>query len=185
MTARSATALRTGVVGALVVACLLALVSTRRTWLRVSGVGVTGSDTTGGLVGSLALMLSISIVLLLVVATTGRRVVGVIQAGVGVGLVATVLTHRHGSAQLWLSKGVDPGAAVPTMTAWPWLCLAAGVLACVAGIALAATASRWPPRRPSHSSTGRSARDIWEAQDRGQDPTGEGSADDDAGRADT
>ncbi|WCC81082.1 Trp biosynthesis-associated membrane protein [Cutibacterium equinum] len=153
-------------------AALLVSVASTRTWIQRAGIGLTGADITGGLITATALMLVITAALLLVVKTVGRRVTGIVQALVGAGIVAVVLTHRTASARQWAAKGVDPGAAQMTVTPWPWVCLAAGALTMVTGCGLAVLADRWPSRsaRRDGDLVGDS-RSAWDALDRGEDPT--------------
>ena len=143
-----------------------------RTWMERAGIGLTGADVTGGLITATALMLVITVALLLVVKTVGRRVTGIVQALVGVGIAAVVLTHRSASPHQWAAKGVDAGAPQMTVTPWPWVCLVAGAMTIVTGAGVAAFADRWPSR--SARRTGElvgDSRSAWDALDRGEDPT--------------
>ena len=79
---------------------VLISVSSRRIWLERAGIGLTGADVTGGLMTATALMLIVTVAFLLVVKTIGRRVTGVLQALVGIGIVAIVGTHRCHSASV-------------------------------------------------------------------------------------
>ena len=137
-----------------------------------AGIGLTGADVTGGLITATVLMLVITVALLLVVKTVGRRVTGIVQALVGVGIAAVVLTHRSASPHQWAAKGVDAGAPQMTVTPWPWVCLVAGAMTIVTGAGIAAFADRWPSR--SARRTGElvgDSRSAWDALDRGEDPT--------------
>ncbi|MDO4411940.1 Trp biosynthesis-associated membrane protein [Cutibacterium sp.] len=151
------------------VAAIFISVASRRTWMERAGIGLTGTDVTGGLITVTTLMLVITAALILVVKTAGRRVTGILQALVGAGIVGVVLTHRTASDHQWAMKGVDAGAAQMTVTAWPWMCLVAGALAVLTGLGLVVFADRWPSRSARH--TGADSRSIWDALDRGEDPT--------------
>ena len=153
------------------VAVILISVSSRRMWLERAGIGLTGADLTGGLTTAIVLMLVVTMALVLVVRTTGRRVTGVLQALVGIGVVAIVVTHRTATAHQWAAKGVDAGASQAHVSVWPWVCLVAGVLTILSGIGLTVLAGRWPSRaRRTGEMTGDS-RSVWDALDRGEDPT--------------
>ncbi|MSS45525.1 Trp biosynthesis-associated membrane protein [Cutibacterium sp. WCA-380-WT-3A] len=158
--------------GVPILAAILISVSSRRVWLERAGIGLTGADVTGGLITATALMLVITVAFLLVVKTTGRRITGILQALVGVGIVAIVVTHRTATAHQWAAKGVDARAPQVHVSGWPWVCLIAGAVTIVSGIALAALADRWPHqsarRRGEFSGDSRS---TWDALDRGEDPT--------------
>ena len=155
-----------------ILAAILVSVASRRTWMERAGIGLTGADVTGGLITATVLMLVITVALLLVVKTVGRRVTGIVQALAGVGIAAVVLTHRSASPHQWAAKGVDAGAPQMTVTLWPWVCLVAGALTIVTGAGVAAFADRWPSR--SARRTGElvgDSRSAWDALDRGEDPT--------------
>ena len=146
-----------------ILAAILVSVASRRTWMERAGIGLTGADVTGGLITATVLMLVITVALLLVVKTVGRRVTGI---------VPVVLTHRSASPHQWAAKGVDAGAPQMTVTPWPWVCLVAGALTIVTGAGVAAFADRWPSR--SARRTGElvgDSRSAWDALDRGEDPT--------------
>ncbi|MEK6739680.1 MAG: Trp biosynthesis-associated membrane protein, partial [Actinomycetota bacterium] len=146
--------------------------SSRRIWLERAGIGLTGADVTGGLMTATALMLIVTVAFLLVVKTIGRRVTGVLQALVGIGIVAIVVTHRTATAHQWAAQGVDAGAPQDHVSAWPWVCFVAGALTILSGIGLAVLADRWPSRsaRRMGELTG-DPRSVWDALDRGEDPT--------------
>ena len=84
---------------------VLVSVSSRRIWLERAGIGLTGADVTGGLMTATALMLIVTVAFLFVVRTIGRRVTGVLQALVGIGIVAIVVTHRTATAHQWGCSG--------------------------------------------------------------------------------
>jgi uncharacterized membrane protein (TIGR02234 family) len=182
--------IRTGwrvVLGAVpIAAATLISLSSRCTWLERAGIGLTGAEITGGLMTTAALMLVITVAFLFVVRTTGRRVTGILQALVGVGIVTIVVTHRSATAHQWAAKGTSAGAPQVHISAWPWVCLVAGVLTSLSGIGLAALADRLPRRsaRRKGEFIGDS-RLAWDALDRGEDPTVGDAAEAPAGKAES
>lgn len=123
-----------------------------------------------------------------VVATrgAGRVATGVLLALSGAAVAATSLR-----AQLRLESAVRPVAervaSVPggilsgvRGTPWPAISVAGGLLLCAAGVLVAARGRRWaalsaryePPREPPAApAAAAEPTGIWEALDRGEDPT--------------
>jgi uncharacterized membrane protein (TIGR02234 family) len=120
-----------------------------------------------------------------------RVVLGLLQALLGVGIIASAslaladpiaaaagpLTEATGVAG---REAVRALVAASAVTAWPWVAVAAGVLAIVTGVAIALTASRWPQRSrrydavrfAAESGDARTERlDVWDALSDGDDPT--------------
>lgn len=122
-----------------------------------------------------------------------RRVVGVIVALVGIGIIWRSLQHRsavglnraydlHGT-----DKNINLGTALPASHvtahgAWPWLSAACGLLVAAAGVLVAARGHRWaamsaryesPVVTPSDAQAARARADasLWKALDEGDDPT--------------
>ncbi|AXE38751.1 Trp biosynthesis-associated membrane protein [Acidipropionibacterium virtanenii] len=148
-----------------------------RTWRQVGTVAVTGDQLTSDLARGLGLLSLAAWALLLVVGGTGRRVVGVLEALIGAGLVAVVATSDSLPTGLQ-DRGVTEAAlASAPLHSAGWLALAAAILLVLGGATLAVLARRWPPRgsRFTRSRTEpenpRETRDIWAAMDRGEDPT--------------
>jgi uncharacterized membrane protein (TIGR02234 family) len=65
-------------------------------------------------------------------------------------------------------------------SAWPWLSLAGGLCVLLAGVVVAVRGSRWPGMSSRYEAPGRAGRaprreatsaDLWNALDRGEDPT--------------
>lgn len=123
--------------------------------------------------------------LLVALLLTGSGVVVVVRSipslgGVSTSRAAALLTD-HGSI-----VGVPAGAAFSTSAhpGWIGLSIAGGVLVAAAGLLALARAARWPamgrrydaptaaaPSRPAEPSTERAHRELWDALDRGDDPT--------------
>lgn len=104
-----------------------------------------------------------------------RRVVGLVLLLVGVVL---------GAAGGYGLLGLDRGAAGAVAMAWPGLTACGGLLAAAGAVATLARGGRWPAmgaryeraaaRRAGAAEPGRSAddpRSLWDALDRGEDPT--------------
>lgn len=126
---------------------------------------------------------------------SGRILVGmlVLLAGAGVViLTGRLIADSAGSvARLELARSVRlPGVGRPHLGPWPWLCLAGGLLIATAGLLVSVRGRRWatlssaydapsgtPSARrlpegsePEPAEVGEKA--VWDALDRGEDPTG-------------
>jgi uncharacterized membrane protein (TIGR02234 family) len=137
-------------------------------------------------VSALALVALAGAVALATAGPAVRRVVALLVAGSGVGLVWLVLAAR-GSAQtlqaaLDAATGTTGGAAgsaqaVLAWTPWPLVAAAGGVLVVLAAVLSARWSGSWqgpPPRyeRPPATGLPRSLDpDPWDALSRGEDPT--------------
>lgn len=153
---------------------LAALAIDRRPWLRWGSVELTGAQVHGRLVDSLGAMVVIGTVLLLTVGALGRRLVGVLDALLGVGLVTAALAGRSAPDHLWASYGVEAHGVASSVTRWPWTLATCGVLLAAAGVLVSATASRWPARRTRTTERSVDLTDerlLWDALSRGEDPT--------------
>jgi uncharacterized membrane protein (TIGR02234 family) len=142
-------------------------------------VTVSGHEVAAGLApcgwGVLVLALAL-------VATRGwlRRAVagGILVAGV---IAAVIVMTDVGDVHTALAKQAFAASvrSLPaTPTAWPWLALAAAVVATVAGAAAVLRASTWPALGRRYDAPGQSAPAVvdddaerWAALDRGDDPT--------------
>lgn len=75
------------------------------------------------------------------------------------------------------AESVAAMVATAAVTAWPWLAVVASTLFGLAGIAVVATARRWPGQSGKYSAVrmeqaeGRNAVDDWDALSDGTDPT--------------
>jgi hypothetical protein len=187
---------RTLGLGGLLVGSGLAFLAGTRPWWRALGegldVGFSGNQSTGGISQAFGLVGLAGGLLMLVLGSRGRRVVGAILALVG-GAMATVGFLR-------LRPSVDAvRSQVRTVslsdqfslaaTPWPWLYGAAGLLVTLAAATTLARANRWPQQldryRRSRNDGGTprlldDPADAWRALDAGLDPTAD-SAEDGAG----
>jgi len=120
-----------------------------------------------------------------------RVVLGLLQAFLGVGIIASGslaltdpitgaagrITEATGVAGL---ESVRVLVSAHTATVWPWVAVAAGVVAIVTGVGIALTASQWPQRTRRYdavrlSTEGGDVRsdqlEAWDALNEGDDPT--------------
>lgn len=128
----------------------------------------------------------------LVLRRRGRRVVAVIGAAAGAGVVAAVLARAGDVSEALrdLAGGGAGGLSTDT-TAWPWTAVVGGVVTALSFLVACLAAAHWPemsarydaPSGPPASSEGRSeapsqppaeevgSGDLWRALDEGRDPT--------------
>ncbi|MCW2681625.1 MAG: Trp biosynthesis associated, transrane protein Oprn/Chp [Frankiales bacterium] len=169
----------------------LVLVAVGREWALIdllgSGLlparelGVRGSDLVPG-VRALGLVALAGVVAIPATKRWGRTVVGVLLALVGAGVVvATYRVHSDlfvtvtGSAVV-REAGGNAGDTM-TETVWPYVCAFGGILVAAAGLLVVARGRRWaamgrrydPPA--AKTAVPPAERDLWEALDRGDDPT--------------
>jgi uncharacterized membrane protein (TIGR02234 family) len=165
----------------------LALLAGTLPWWRALGdgvdVGFSGNQSTGGISQALGLVGLAGGLLMLVLASRGRRVVAVILALVGAGMaVVGFLRLRPGAdavrTQVRTVSLSDQYSLAATP--WPWLYAAAGLLVLLAAAMTLASAGRWPQRLDrfrrgrDDDSTNRlldDPTDAWRALDAGLDPT--------------
>jgi len=165
----------------------LALVTGAQPWWRATGEGVavafSGNQTTAGLASALGVVALAGWLLVLVLHTRGRQLVGVLLVLAGAGAVAVgSLGLRPSDAAVRTSVRqvslVESYGLVAT--GWSWGYAAAGVLVLAGGLLVAATAPRWPSRpdrftRTAAVAAATTAEDdpaaVWRAQDAGLDPT--------------
>ena len=182
-------------VGLCLLGSLLVLVTVSRTWVEVvvlrgavlpeTTVGVRGADLVTGL-RAVALVGLAGVLALLATRRTGRLLVGALLALCGaavVALVVRVLGRLEREAVLTervLALSPVGVRADPSPTAWPLLCLAGGVLLAATGVLVAVRGRRWAEMSPRYDSPAARApepaadageRAVWEALDRGEDPT--------------
>ena len=176
------------------VGAAVVLLATGRAWTQVEvpagpladarTVAVTGADLAPG-VRALALVGLAGVVALLATRTTGRLVVGLLLTVAGAGVVAAVLAADLTAGSL-REAGV-PGAAVPVgATAWPVLAALGGGLVAAGGLLAVLRGRSWPamgaryeapaapapaPAAPVQAAPVPPERALWEALDRGEDPT--------------
>ena len=177
------------------------LLAAGKTWTRgtAGGAGQTlsvhaaGSQTTA-LPGALALVGLASLVAVFAVRRFGRHTVAALLALSGAGAAVTALARRGDHGALDAAAATATGlthatASHASVTAWPLVTVAGGVLMLVAGLLALRHGPRWPAmssrydrgdgrartRTPAPVDPDR-AEDLWKALDRGEDPT-EGPAD--------
>jgi uncharacterized membrane protein (TIGR02234 family) len=165
----------------------LTLVTAAQPWWRATAEGVdvafSGTETTAGLASALGVVALAGWLLVLVLRTRGRQVVGVLLALAGAGTVVVgALGLRPSEAAVRSSVRavslVESYGLVPT--GWSWGHTAAGALVLTGGLLVALTAPRWPARpdrftRTAEVAAATTAEDdpaaVWRAQDAGLDPT--------------
>jgi uncharacterized membrane protein (TIGR02234 family) len=149
---------------ALLVADLLALLAWTQTWYTVHlsmdtptgrDIAASGTDAAGGLIGlalaGLALLAAISLA-----GTIVRIVLGVVQVGLGVAMVAQALGVLIGRDVTGVydtvssSTGVAGDASLAALitssafTIWPYVAAVGGVLAVLAGLLIVLRTRSWP-----------------------------------------
>lgn len=170
----------------LLVGAVLGLLAASRGWWQVTSEqadpsSIAGNDATGGLAYVLPLVALAGWLLGLSLRGVGRRIVAVLLALTGAGMVAAGVPRRPPDSVVEKAAGplgLDPDAAV-TATAWPYLFGVAGLLVLLGAIAafIAAGAATARPSRFDRTSraAGVSAGDdpsqVWKALDQGVDPT--------------
>ena len=179
---------------------VLTLVTGAQPWWRATGEGVavafTGTETTAGLSQALGVVALAGWLLVLVLRTRGRQVVGVLLGLAGAGtLLVGVLRLRPSAAEVRTQVRevslADQFGLVGT--GWSYGYAAAGLLVLAGGLLVLLTAPRWPRRtdRFTREEAVRAVRvdtddpaAVWRAQDAGLDPTvvpAPGGADDGTG----
>jgi uncharacterized membrane protein (TIGR02234 family) len=175
------------------VGAFVVLVGAGRPWSQVDlpagpltagrTVMTAGADLAPGL-PALGLVGLAGVVALAATRRWGRPVVGLLLLLTGLGVLGTVLGLDI-PAQTLRTDEVPAGSAVRT-TAWPLVTGLGGLLLVAAGLLVIARGRRWPAlgkryEVPATDATPSSARgtkapaaerDLWEALDRGEDPTG-------------
>ncbi|MEV0899379.1 Trp biosynthesis-associated membrane protein [Actinoplanes sp. NPDC049802] len=169
---------------AAVLACLagagLALYAVTRVWAvaveRRPGLSdlrteQTGADTQPWLIG-LAVVALAGTGALLATRGVARRLLGVLLMTAAAGIVTGAVLAR---------VTLDPGAAGQAGWIWPVLCAAGGVAVGVGGLLAARHGHRWPAmsaryerRSPTETESVDGTRELWDALDRGDDPTARG-----------
>jgi uncharacterized membrane protein (TIGR02234 family) len=169
----------------------LVLVAFSRPWASVvpsvEGIPLPGRDLTGSdlypAAGSLGVVLLVGAVA--VVAARGwlRALVGVLLSLAGLGVAAVAVEFGRGAADPAVSAALSGAEAASISTsAWWALGLVAGVAAVVAGVITAGRGRSWPslstryerPRAPAGPRVEEGPLppgQVWDALDRGEDPT--------------
>ena len=166
---------------------VLALVMAAQPWWRATGEGVrvtfTGTETTAGLGSALGVVALAGWLLILVLRTRGRRLVGLLLALTGAGIaVVGVWGLRPSEAavrtQVRQVSLADQFAL--EATGWSYGYAVTGLIVLAGGLLVAGTAAHWP--RPADRFTrstavaaATTAEDdpaaVWRAQDAGMGPT--------------
>jgi len=160
--------------GAIAIGALVSLVvaAQPRMSTGLTGEQVTGADTP--VAGALSLVALAGVAAVLLVHNTARRAVGTVLVAVSAGIVAAYLAPADTLTYTVFAAGDAPDIDVGR-SVWAWLGVAGGVVAVVGSLAVTARAGRWP--QPRHrfeapaSGRPRRGEDLWEALDRGEDPT--------------
>ncbi len=168
----------------------LGFVAAARPWWRAAGAGAavsfSGSDATGGLSQALAAVTLAGVLLVLVLRRRGRRVLAVVLAATGVGMIATGALQTAPDAEAVRNRVRQVSLTdqfALTTSAWPWVYAVAGLLVVIGALLLWVGAARWAERadRFERSVTPRATpadlnddpNRVWKDLDAGLDPTGD------------
>ena len=182
---------------ALAFSCLLiggalALIGSGQPWWRAAGEGVvvrfSGTEATGGLSQTLAIVALAGTFSMIALRTRGRRVVGALLVLVGAGhAVVGGLGSRPNAGAI--SSQVHEVSLADTLqltaTVWPWVFALSGVAVTVGAVLTVITAGSWPSRsdrfrpgsRMSEVPAAQDPAELWKAMDAGFDPTTDTSGD--------
>jgi uncharacterized membrane protein (TIGR02234 family) len=177
---------RTLAFGCLIIGGVLALICSVQPWWRADGQGVvvkfSGTQATTGLSQALAIVALAGTLLLLVLRTRGRRVVGALLLLVGAAIAIVGGLRLQPSAEAVRSRVREVSltdASQLTATVWPWVFALSGVLVAGGAVLTMITASAWPSASdrfqagvagPEDSASDDPAQ-LWKAMDAGVDPT--------------
>jgi len=190
-----------GAVLACAVGASLALFAVGRSWARGSvdtGLATVAVSSSGGSVApavvGFALLGLAGAVAIFATRAIGRRIVGVLVALGGVGIVVAVIASAGdpagalGPAAAKAAGRTGAEVTAASASVWPWFAAAGGLLMLLGGAVTAARGPMWPgmssryERAASSGETGSTQdqrpvtsadppRSAWEALDRGEDPT--------------
>lgn len=158
------------------VAALVGVIASGRTWYKVTGHGFTGSEITDKASQALPVAALAGLALTLLLGVWGRRIAGVLVAALGAGLVAVAASNHVPSASQ-LESSVGSALANGSTTHAHLLSLAAGVVVTLCGIGFVLRSHRWRPatdrfeRTPTARREVSNSLDAWKAMDAGGDPT--------------
>lgn len=155
-------------------------------------VAATGDDLSAG-VTALGLTALAGALALVATRRTARRLVGVLLVAAGAGAAVYAFGERGAShagrvlADKAGAKGIASGTVDPHLAPWWALAAFGGVLVALAGLVAVVRGAAWPGMSSRYENaaakgaargadTG-SAKDLWDALDRGEDPTEAGAAD--------
>ena len=181
---------RTLAFGCLIIGGVLALVGSEQPWWRAVGQGVvvtfSGTQATAGLSQALALVALAGTLLLLVLRTRGRRVVGAVLLLVGAATAIVGGLRLQPSAGAVRSRVREVSLAEEfqlNATLWPWVFAIAGLLVAGGAVLTMITAATWPSasgrfqagRLEAQGSDSNDPAGLWRAMDAGVDPTTDAS----------
>jgi uncharacterized membrane protein (TIGR02234 family) len=179
-------------VGLCLLGAVLAIWGSGRTWVTYDeGPGLTieaflataqGTDIASAArpLGFVALA---GVVALAATRRWGRLLVGLVVLAAGAGVVgdaagalrAGIDTHRPSA--LGTSRGVCEAVVVDTAPEWAWVTILGGLLVVLGGLLVAVRGSRWGGLSSSYEAPGGAPeppatdKGVWDALDRGDDPT--------------
>ena len=177
---------RTLAFGCLITGGVLALIGSAQAWWRAVGQGVdmtfSGTQATAGLSQALALVALAGTLLLLVLRTRGRRLVGALLLLVGAALAIVGGLRLQPSAETVRSRVREVSLADAfqlTATAWPWVFAVSGVLVAGGAVLTFITTTTWPSASDRfragpvnrEGSASDDPAELWRAMDAGVDPT--------------
>ncbi|MFI7634621.1 Trp biosynthesis-associated membrane protein [Nonomuraea sp. NPDC049400] len=175
-----------GWLGATALGCVLVLFAASRAWVRLLEPGGAGAPTGGELspvLTPVALAGLAGIVAVLATRGAGRRVVGALIALCGAGAAAGTWAALNGDTVTgWLrERNVLRGTAdLPweVTPLWPAVAAAGAVLVIAGGIVAVVRGGRWAGMSARYDRTdgkpraqAKDDRALWDALDRGDDPT--------------
>ncbi len=165
------------------VGCLLVLFAASRSWVSVKGAGVvapTGGDLSPALT-PIGLAGLAGVVAVLATRGVGRRIIGVLLALCGVAAAASAWTAAGRATVLeWLRghNAVQAAAGIvwEPVRFWPVVAVTGAVLMAAGGIVAVVRGGRWTGmsaryERPGGAAAKPDDRSMWDALDRGDDPT--------------
>ncbi len=168
----------------------LLLVAASRTWasydvaalapLPGRQIDLRGSALAPG-IGALGWLGLAALAALAATRAWGRRLVGFVLAACGVGVIAVaagVLADPAAAVRRAAPVGTPDGSAI-NLGGWPWGVVVGGVLLLMSGVFLTAFGQRWnamgakydAPGTPSAPPVAATEAEVWQALDRGEDPT--------------
>ncbi len=168
----------------------LGFVAAAQPWWRAAGDGAavsfSGSDATGGLSQALAAVTLAGVLLVLVLRRRGRRVLAVVLALTGLGMIATGALQTAPDAAAVRDRvrqvSLTDQFALST-SVWPWLYALAGLIVVGGAVLLWVGAARWAARpdrfvrtteRPAAlADLNEDPHRAWKDLDAGRDPTGD------------
>jgi uncharacterized membrane protein (TIGR02234 family) len=174
--------------GACVLGAMLAFVASSRSWASATlvqagvlaePVRVDGAEA-APVVRALALVGLAGAVAVAATRRALRVLVGAVLLATGIGVAVAAALGGAGAATTAADAVADDRGASAAVTAWPWVAGVGGVVIAAAGLLTVVRGRGWPGlssrydrRRPSGPADpgGADRRGMWEALDRGDDPT--------------